>query len=339
VTLRGTDQPLAALYDGTLLDLDGTVHRTGSVLPGVVQALARSTAEHGLVHVYVTNNASRTPHELVADLSAMGVQTDPTHVFTSAQAAASLAVQQTGVGAAVLIVGGSGVREAVLAVGLRPVAAGARPDVVVQGWFPDLGWRLLAEGAFALQQGAFWVATNLDLTLPTSRGVAPGNGSFVHALALASGRKPDVVAGKPEPAILVEAAAASGLRHPLVIGDRLDTDIQGANAAGLDSVLVLSGVTDAGALLAADAAQQPTYVAAGVDALLSSMPATLADEHGDIRCGDARVGLDSDGRLDLLTDGAAIDVLRAACAATWQAPAQPDLTERLAGAIAVWERR
>ena len=152
--------------------------------------------------------------------------------------------------------------------GLRPVADGGRPDVVVQGWFPDLGWRLLAEGAFALQHGAFWVATNLDLTLPTSRGVAPGNGSFVHALSLASGRKPDLVAGKPEPAILVEAAAASRLTHPLVIGDRLDTDIQGANAAGLDSLLVLTGVTDAYALLAADVGQRPTYVSAGLDALL-----------------------------------------------------------------------
>jgi glycerol-1-phosphatase len=339
VTLRGTEQPLADLYDGTLLDLDGTVHRTGTVLPGAVDALRRSTAEHGLAHVYVTNNASRTPEELVEDLTAMGVDTDAAHVFTSAQAAARLAVEQTGVGADVLIVGGSGVHEAVVSVGLRPVVDGGRPDVVVQGWFPDLGWRLLAEGAFALQHGAFWVATNLDLTLPTSRGVAPGNGSFVHALSLASGRKPDLVAGKPEPAILVEAAAGSGLTHPLVVGDRLDTDIQGANAAGLDSLLVLTGVTDAYALLAADVGQRPTYVSAGLDALLAPLPATVPDDHGGFSCGDARVGPDGSGQLDLQSDGQAIDVLRAACAAAWHGPATPRLTSRLAAAIAVFERR
>jgi HAD superfamily hydrolase (TIGR01450 family) len=339
VTLRGTDRPLAEAYDGTLLDLDGTVHRTGAVLSGVVGALAQSAADFGTVHVYVTNNASRTPAELVADLAAMGVATDETHVFTSAQAAARLAVDQVGVGAEVLVVGGSGVLEAVTSVGLRPVADGGRPDVVVQGWFPDLGWRLLAEGAFALEQGAFWVATNLDLTLPTSRGVAPGNGSFVHALSLASGRKPDLVAGKPEPAILTEAAAAAHLSRPLVVGDRLDTDIEGANAAGLDSLLVLTGVTDAYALLAADVAQRPTYVSAGLDGLLAAMPGTLVDQEGNASCGSARVARDANGQLDLLADGEPIDVLRAACGAAWQTPGTPVLTGRLAASIAVFERR
>ena len=332
MTLRGTDRPLAEGYDGTLLDLDGTVHRTGTVLPGVVDALRSSRRTHGLVHVYVTNNASRTPRELVADLAAMGVETDETHVFTSAQAAARLAVAQVGVGAEVLVVGGSGVREAV-AVGRAPTGRGREAGRTSSS---RAGSPIWAGGSSRRARspcstGAFWVATNLDLTLPTSRGVAPGNGSFVHALSLASGRKPDLVAGKPEPEILIEAAAAADLSHPLVVGDRLDTDIEGANAAGLDSLLVLSGVTDAYALLAADVAQRPTYVSAGLDALLAPMPVTLVDDEGNASCGTARVGRDASGLLDLLADGEPIDVLRAACAAAWQTPGAAGLTGRSGG--------
>jgi glycerol-1-phosphatase len=340
--LLGSTVPLASAYDGTLMDLDGTVHRSGTVIPGVVDALEASTRDHGMRHVFVTNNASRTPAELVADLRVLGIDADIAHVFTSAQAAARLAAGRLSPGASVLVVGGSGVRSAVEEVGLRVIddaGSDGRPDAVVQGWFPDLGWRLLAEGAFAVAAGALWVATNLDLTLPTSRGVAPGNGSFVRAVAGAAGREPDLVAGKPQPAILVEAAAVGSLSHALVVGDRLDTDIEGANAAGLDSLLVLTGVTNASRLIAAPARQRPTYVGAGLAALLELAPSTVADGTA-FGCGTARVRRSADGELGIVSAGDPIDVLRAACAAAWTdasvqgEPAELRLSPELAAALA-----
>jgi glycerol 3-phosphatase-2 len=337
--LRGTEVALASAYDGTLLDLDGTVHRSGTVIPGVLDAIEASTRDHGMRHMFVTNNASRTPEELVDDLRALGIDTDPKHVFTSAQAAARLAAARLAPGAAVLVVGGSGVRSAVEDVGLRVVdgdtASTEAPVAVVQGWFPDLGWRLLAEGAFAVAGGALWVATNLDLTLPTSRGVAPGNGSFVRAVAAAAGREPDLVAGKPQPAILVEAAAAGALGHPLVVGDRLDTDIEGANAASMDSLLVLTGVTDALRLLRAPDRQRPTYVGAGLEALLRPAPEPRPVD-GGADCGEARVRRAADGELELASVGDPLDVLRAACTAAWAAEAPPEvrLSSELRAALA-----
>jgi HAD superfamily hydrolase (TIGR01450 family) len=332
--LRGTPEPLASTYDGSLLDLDGTVHRSGTVIPGVLAALTTATVEHGMRPVYVTNNASRTPAELVDDLRALGIETDPSHVFTSAQAAARLTAARVAPGATVLVVGGTGVREPVEHAGLRVVdRADAGPVAVVQGWFPDLGWRLLAQGAYALEAGALWVATNLDLTLPTHHGLAPGNGSFVQALANASGRRPDVVAGKPEPGILIEAAAAVGLRHPLVVGDRLDTDIEGANAAGLDSLLVLTGVTDAAQLLGAPAEQRPTYVGAGLDALLAPAPEPQLLDGGVVACGAARVRRTPDGVVELVVAGEPLDLLRSACAAAWSADGSHPSPELLAALV------
>jgi glycerol-1-phosphatase len=341
--LRGSDAALASTYDGTLLDLDGTVYRTGTVIPGVLDALARSTSEFGMRHVFVTNNASRTPTELVDDLAALGIATDATHVFTSAQAAARLTAARLDTGAVVLVVGGTGVREPVEEVGLQVVdRADAGPVAVIQGWFPDLGWRLLAEGAYALEAGALWVATNLDRTLPTSRGLAPGNGSFVQALANASGRQPDIVAGKPEPGILVEAASAMSLHHALVVGDRLDTDIEGANAAGLDSLLVLTGVTDALALLNAPPHERPTFIGAGLESLLLPAAEPQILEAGVFGCGAARVRRGPADQLELVSTGDPLDLLRAACAAAWSR-STPDadvhLSPDLAGALSPSSRR
>ena len=311
---------LAEGYDGTLLDLDGTVHHSGTVIPGVVDALRESAEAYALQHVFVTNNASRTPEQLVEDLAALGIPADRAHVFTSAQTAARLVAAQLSPGSAVLVVGGPGLTAAVTEAGLRVLDRSDGPEppaAVVQGWYPGLAWPLLAEGAFALDTGILWVATNLDLTLPTHRGVAPGNGSFVAALANASGRRPDLVAGKPEPAILLESARTAELTRPLVVGDRLDTDIEGANAAGLDSLLVLTGVTSPEQLVAAPRRQRPTQVGADLSALLE--PAALPPTRdGDLTtCGTASVRRSPDGLLELVTSGVGLDALRAACAAAW----------------------
>src|SRR5205823_488410 len=159
--------------------------------------------------------------------------------------------------------GGAGGWSAVAAAGLRPVAVAAPDDMpvaVVQGWGPDVAWANLAEATVALRAGARWVATNLDRTLPSPRGPLPGAGSLIAAVEAATGRAPDTVAGKPFPALFSAAIERSGARHPLVIGDRLDTDIAGANNAGLPSMLVLTGVSRPRDVVAAPPEQRPTYI-------------------------------------------------------------------------------
>ena len=134
------------------------------------------------------------------------------------------------------------------------------PVAVVQGHSPQTGWPDLAEAALAIRSGALWVAANVDLTLPSERGLLPGNGSMVAALRAATNREPQV-AGKPEPTLLNDALARGTFSTPLVVGDRLDTDIAGANAAGLPSLMVLTGVSTADDMVRAAVRERPDYIA------------------------------------------------------------------------------
>ena len=233
--------------------------------------------------------------------------------MTSAQAAARLLAEQLDPGAAVLVVGTRALEEEVAAVGLRPVrTADDAPQAVVQGLGPATTWTDLAEAAVALHQGAVWVAGNADSTLPSPRGALPGNGALVAALELVTGRRA-IVAGKPEPALHRESVARVGARRPLVVGDRLDTDVLGAVRGGADSLLVLTGVTDRARLLAAPAGSRPTYVGGDLRALLADHPpAVVAGDSAT--CGAARAHW-RDGQLQVQGDGD--DALRAACALSW----------------------
>ncbi|MFZ0323682.1 MAG: HAD-IIA family hydrolase [Actinomycetes bacterium] len=262
-----TALPLPSGCDGLVLDLDGVVYRGAAAVPGSVEALAALAAADVPVG-YATNNASRSPADVAGHLSDLGIPTSPDQVVTSAQVAAELLLDLVPRGALVLVVGGSGLREAVLAEGFRLAAdAENAPAAVVQGFGPDTSWRDLAEATYAVRAGAVWIAANTDLTFPTERGNAPGNGTFVAAVSAASGCVP-VVAGKPAPALLRATARRVGARRALVVGDRLDTDIVGAKAAGLPSALVLSGVTTAADLAAASADEQPDIVAPDLLALV-----------------------------------------------------------------------
>src|SRR4029077_8526957 len=166
-------------------------------------------------------------------------------------------------GAPVLVVGGSGLRMAVRERGLRPVSTAAeQPRAVVQGYSPDVSYSMLAEGGLAVAAGALFVASNGDLTLPTRRGRQPGNGSLIQVVATATGGQP-AGAGKPQPPLHRESVLRTGARHPLVVGDRLDTDIEGAHRVGADSMLVLTGVTGPARAGAAPAVAPPPLPGGG----------------------------------------------------------------------------
>lgn len=269
---------LVDAYDALLIDLDGVVHLGGRAIPAAPPSLAAARAS-GCHVVFVTNNASRTPAEVAGDLTALGVQTDEHEVLTSSMAAARALREQLPNGAPVLVVGGDGLRAPLRDAGLTPTdSAEDEPQAVVQGWSPDLTWGLLAEGAVALRRGVPWVVTNRDATLPSPRGPLPGNGSMVAALALATSREPTLVVGKPESPLFAAAVERAGATRPLFVGDRLDTDIAGANRAGLPSLLVLSGVSRASDLLAASPQSRPTYLGRDLGAITGAAAALESDD-------------------------------------------------------------
>lgn len=271
---RAADKPLAALYDTALLDLDGVVYRGTNGIPHAVSSLM-AAAKAGMRLAYVTNNASRTPEAVAEHLRELGLPVEAEEVVTAAQAVARLIAEQVPKGAPVLVIGGDGLRQALLGHGLTLVSsADDDPVAVVQGYRPDTTWQDLAEAAYAVQRGVPWFAANTDRTMPTAHGIAPGNGALVGAVAAATGTWP-TVAGKPEPALHRETMLRTHARHPLIVGDRLDTDIEGANRAGVDSLLVLTGVTRLEQLRDAPAEQQPTYVAQDLRGLLE--PEQLID--------------------------------------------------------------
>lgn len=306
---------MSAPHDALLVDLDGTVYRGSDPVGGAVEALEAARAR-GVTISYVTNNASRSPASVCEQLAGLGLTLTEEDVVTSAQAAAALLEGHCTQGDAVLVLGTEALAEEVRAVGLRPVrAASEEPVAVVQGLSKETGWADLAEATVALAAGARWVACNVDPTLPSERGFLPGNGALVAALRAASDREPEV-AGKPESPLLAQAVERVSSRRPLVIGDRLDTDIAGAHALGADSLLVLTGVSTAAQVLGAPAGQRPTFLAADLSVLGDGLEATRV-QPDDVWTVRVDTGTDGDVVLDLDGDGDALTGLRSLCAAVW----------------------
>ena len=328
--LRATTGPLADEYDAVFVDLDGVVYIGEEPIPPAVAGLAK-LRDAGTRVVFITNNASRTPEQVADRLMRLGVAAEPDDVVTSAQAAATLVRDHCGPGARVLVTGSPALRHELRAAGLHPVGSvDDRPDAVVQGYAPDLTYHDLAEAALAVQSGALWIATNADTTLPDPRGMLPGNGALVAAVATATGRQP-LIAGKPARALFDEARRRTGADRPIVVGDRPETDVAGARGAGIDVMLVLSGVTTPGVLVTVPPAQRPTYLAADLLGLLDVHPAVEADA-GRARCRRWTAYVDG-GRVVLDGDGDRVDALRAVLGCVWSAVdagvAQPDASEAL----------
>jgi HAD superfamily hydrolase (TIGR01450 family) len=308
---------LAEAYDVLLFDLDGVVYIGGTAIPGAPAALQR--AKQAGAHVaYVTNNASRTPAAVAALLEGMGAPVTEADVVTSAQAAARLLADKLPPKSKVLVIGAAALRLAVRERGLVPVStATENPAAVVQGFAPDIDYGKLAEGGLAVKAGALFVASNADSTIPGPHGAQPGNGSLLKVIEYATGTAP-IVAGKPEPPLHRESVIRTGAQRPLVIGDRLDTDIEGAYNTGTDSLLVLTGVDDPRSAALAPKQQRPTYIAETLDALLLPYP-EVSTTGSDAACGGWTATADASGTLALAGDGAAIDGLRALTAAAWAA--------------------
>ena len=279
---NGSERTLATRYRGLICDLDGVVYRGAHAVPGSVETI-RSAIDQGCKVAFATNNASRTPRDVLAHLGRLGLDIespeagDSIVAVTSAQAAAELLRGQVAAGSPVLAVGGDGVRQALTAVGLNPFPAAessrfAHAPAVVQGAGAAVSWRDLAEAAFRIQAGALWIVTNKDRTIPTSRGPAPGNGALAEAVRGAVDVEPQV-AGKPGPGLYELALDWLDVprSHVLAVGDRLDTDVAGAHAAGIDSLFVLGGAHGLADLVWCPQLERPTHLGVDLRALLLSM--------------------------------------------------------------------
>ena len=300
-------------YDCLLLDLDGTVFRGHEPTEGAVAALA----DAGIRKLYVTNNASRSADEVAAHLCELGFSAGAVrrrHQRPERGAPAGPASCPPGARCSWWAPSRSPVRSRRSGCG-RSASSSDQPVAVVQGHSPATGWSDLAEAALAIRAGALWVAANVDKTLPSERGLLPGNGSMVAALRTATDTEPQV-AGKPAPTLMADALSRGDFHAPLVVGDRLDTDIAGANAAGLPSLMVLSGVNSARDVVFAIVEQRPTYVAHDLRALHTD-PATAAvtaQPRGAPTSDGARITVSANG-ADPGQDG--LSVVRATARAVW----------------------
>lgn len=281
-------EPLAAVHDVALLDLDGVVYVGRAAVPHAAASLDVAAALHGQRSAFVTNNAARPPEEVAAHLVELGIAATPADVVTSAQAGARMLADRLPAGSRVLAIGGPGVPAALRERGFVPVESDDDdPVAVMQGYGPTVGWSQLAEGTLAINRGALWVATNLDATIPSPRGRVLGNGSMVAALRHATGVEP-LVAGKPEPPLMLESVDRSHARRPIVVGDRLDTDIEGANRTAIPSMLVLTGVTDWQDLITSEPRFRPTYLDIDLRGLLRPQPLVEVEQDGDTLVGRCR---------------------------------------------------
>ena len=265
-----------------MLDLDGVMYLGEEVIAAAPGALDQVRGL-GVKVAFVTNNSYRPPGQVVEKLNRLGVKATEGEVLTSAQAAVRLLGGRAGLrGVRVLVVGGPGLRQALEGAGARLVegAAWREAEVVAVGFDPELTYGKVRDATLAIRAGARFVGSNPDTTLPTREGLWPGAGSTLALLRASTGVRPEV-AGKPERALLDTAAAAIGPGPYLMVGDRADTDLDGAHRLGWSTALVLSGVTSVADL--PDLANPPDHVLPDVGGLLDPpgpavRPATAADE-------------------------------------------------------------
>ncbi|WP_416952463.1 HAD-IIA family hydrolase [Nocardioides sp. T5] len=312
--LEESAAPLVEAHDLVMFDLDGVVYVGGEAIDGVAEVIDRVRGS-GRHVAFVTNNASRTPDEVAAKLTKVGVAAEPGDVVTSAQAAARLLAEEHGEGARVLLLGGEGLRVALLEAGLVPVEDPDGAVAVASGYGPDVRWRDIMRAATLVRDGLPYVASNTDLTIPTPYGLAPGHGVLVRTITGFAGVDA-IVAGKPERPLMEETVLRVGGDRPLMIGDRLDTDIEGAHAIDAPSLLVLTGVTWLQELAAAQPALRPTYVSPTLAGLFEPHPVPSVTG-ADVELGGWTATVE-DGRLDVAGAGSDADWWRVAATACWR---------------------
>lgn len=332
--LKGSSGELCKAYKLALLDLDGVVYRGSDPIEHAAAAI-QSSHQAGMGIAYTTNNPSRYPSVVAEQLRSFGIALEDEQVLTSGIVGARMLRQYLPAGAKVLVIGSDHLRDEVQRNEMVVVESYRdQPQAVIQSWYPDINFDDLAQAAYSIEHGARYFVTNRDLTLPKEDGIAPGNGAMQLPVIAATGKEPDDSAGKPEPAMYDEARrlfadndTSIDRCHCLPVGDRLDTDIEAANRGGYDSLLVLTGVTDAELIMRASEMQRPTYIASDLQGLLYEHPEVKKVGAGSWICGsymatyrDRTVQLSVVNGEDCnIAPNEHIDALRAATCSVWEA--------------------
>ncbi len=325
--LRDSRGVLIEQFDGLVLDLDGVCFEGTNPIPYAGESLEKASQEY-VPLAFATNNASRTPEEIVEKLAGFGIPADPSHVMNSAINLMPLLKEELEPGSKVLVIGTEALRGPVRDAGFEPVSEAEDGVVaVVQGFGPDVGWAQLSQAAYALNAGARYYATNLDSTLPTEDGMAIGNGALVAAVTRATKRRP-ASTGKPEPEIMTAAAGLIDAQKPLAVGDRLETDTRAAIAAGIPTMHVLTGVSKAEDIIRAKKGERPAYLALDLRGLFDVHPKPQHHRDGTWTAGNSqpvklsRWGTPSFSDIEVRDDGdpvtLTLDNFRAYAAAAWE---------------------
>lgn len=300
------------LYDTLLCDLDGVIYEGKDAIVDSVETINEFISK-GIPVGYVTNNSSRKPETVAEQLGGFGIAADSESVISSAKTGVDILATLIPAGAKVLVVGGEGLRSRVTEAGFELVQnSDAKPAGVIQGFDPSVAWTDLAEASYSIANGAKWVATNQDWTIPREKGIAPGNGTLVSAVHTAVGQLP-IVAGKPEPAIFRTALEHFGSKKAIFIGDRIDTDIRGANSAEIDSVLVMTGISTRKEVLGVKNEDRPVFIIETMAELLAEYDQPKKTKRG-FACKGVEVELLGNKVLVTHGDPKSIGALRAACA-------------------------
>ncbi len=311
--LEESTGPIVGAHDLIMFDLDGVVYVGDTAVEGAADRIHR-VRESGLHVAFVTNNAARTPDQVAEKLVGLGVEAAPSDVVTSAQAAARLLAEEHGLGAKILMLGGEGLRVALREAGLEPVEDPEGAKAVASGYGPEVRWREIMRVSTLVRDGLPYVASNTDMTIPTPYGLAPGHGVLVETIAGFAGVRP-TVAGKPEKPLMEETVRRVGGQRPLMVGDRLDTDIAGAHAIDVPSLLVLTGVSRLEDLASATSDLRPSYISPTLEGLFTSHPVpTKSDDGVELNGWTASV---ADGRLQVTGEGEKADWWRVAATACW----------------------
>ncbi|WP_350269014.1 HAD-IIA family hydrolase [Brevibacterium sp. CBA3109] len=303
---RRAPEESGAPIDCVLFDLDGVVYHGPDPISGAVEGI-NVLHEQSIPVNYVTNNATRTAEVVAEHISTLGISTTAAEVTTSAQVLAGQLAAQFPTGAPIYLVGTTGLAAALESEGLSVTRSlDDDPVAIAQGLDPDITYQSIVRACEAITSGIEWWATNPDFSMVGPRSRVPGNGAFIDMLSRLTGAQPTVV-GKPSPHMMEFAAHRIGAKRPLMVGDRLDTDIEGGNSAGFETALVLTGVHDIHDALQARPGLRPTYILPSLrglprliaDSAQSSPRPTAQGTHGagDWRIGDGELRLDESAHL------------------------------------------
>ncbi|MFD2617909.1 TIGR01457 family HAD-type hydrolase [Terrilactibacillus laevilacticus] len=247
-------------YEGFLIDLDGTMYRGTEKIEAAVQ-FVKKLKEKDINYLFVTNNSTRTKEVVAESLQQFGVPATPDDVLTTSMATAQF-IKDENPNASVYFIGEVGLKQALEEVGLKYEEE--KPDYVVMGMDREITYEKLTKACLAVRKGAKFVSTNPDIALPTEQGFLPGNGSLTSVVSVSTMVDP-IFIGKPEPIIVEQALKKIGTaaERTIMVGDNYHTDILAGLRAGIDTLLVHTGVTTKEMLLAIK--EKPTYALSSLE--------------------------------------------------------------------------